>query len=112
MRRPPMSTRTDTPFPYSTRFRSFSTWAIAVLTACPCAAIKRRSPATSAMIDTDLGALKVTSQPGRCSSCPSRKRSEEHTSELQSLMRKSYDVFCLKKQNTPKEKAQEHTSYN
>src|SRR3546814_2161717 len=75
IRRPPRSTRTDTLFPYTTLFRS---------------------------------------PPPSCSSCCSRRssdnegvpdslrmrlyrRSEEHTSELQSLMRTSYAVFCLKK---------------
>src|SRR3546814_3541540 len=37
----------------------------------------------------------------RARGCPARCRSEEHTSELQSLMRISYAVFCLKKKNTP-----------
>src|SRR3546814_5756899 len=40
---------------------------------------------------------------------PSRKRSEEHTSELQSLMRNSYAVFCLKKKTTKRNKTK-HTS--
>src|SRR3546814_2802416 len=82
IRRPPRSTRTDTLFPYTTLFRSGSD------------AVR---PAPSAW-------------PGECwwqtlaESCarirPQSDRSEEHTSELQSLMRISYAVFCLKKKYT------------
>src|SRR3546814_2598449 len=71
IRRPPRSTRTDTLFPYTTLFRSALRW-------CP----------------TGRGPAK------RCSCSPRYPcwpRSEEHTSELQSLMRISYAVFCLKK---------------
>src|SRR3546814_9666166 len=79
IRRPPRSTRTDTLFPYTTLFRSTisstKTW-------WPGTTIQFRSwPSWT------LTSLKR--QPAR--------RSEEHTSELQSLMRISYAVFCLKK---------------
>src|SRR3546814_7331738 len=70
IRRPPRSTRTDTLFPYTTLFRSF-------LAAAPDQAI------VGERFD-DAGRDE-------------RVRSEEHTSELQSLMRISYAVFCLKK---------------
>src|SRR3546814_11968060 len=76
IRRPPRSTRTDTLFPYTTLFRSSSpprSNASAARSAC-CSAAGTRSPSTK-----------------------SATRSEEHTSELQSLMRISYAVFCLKK---------------
>src|SRR3546814_9097469 len=86
IRRPPRSTRTDTLFPYTTRFRSFAKVAryyygpgVLELGASLCLAINRDSWA------------KLP---------PRYQRSEEHTSELQSLMRISYAVFCLKKQNT------------
>src|SRR3546814_1349914 len=82
IRRPPRSTRTDTLFPYTTLFRSSQvllglniaqrTWARASFRP------KYRCP--DAGRDTPLSS-----------------RSEEHTSELQSLMRISYAVFCLKK---------------
>src|SRR3546814_1408391 len=75
IRRPPRSTRTDTLFPYTTLFRSARVWITAMQV---CSAPKAR-PAS----------------PPECSTTP--KRSEEHTSELQSLMRISYAVFCLKK---------------
>src|SRR3546814_5875604 len=86
IRRPPRSTRTDTLFPYTTLFRSGLLLSEASLAVC-----------------VDLRAIN----PGPSSSCrpPERvraslspsDRSEEHTSELQSLMRTSYAVFCLKK---------------
>src|SRR3546814_3057408 len=79
IRRPPRSTRTDTLFPYTTLFRSWvSCWARAT---------------TNAMSIAFLPIRRCTSRP--CARC--RTRSEEHTSELQSLMRISYAVFCLKK---------------
>src|SRR3546814_2779910 len=76
IRRPPRSTRTDTLFPYTTLFRSPG-----AATVCP----KLRPPPPGC-------------DPG-CAGRPPRirDRSEEHTSELQSLMRISYAVFCLKK---------------
>src|SRR3546814_1033639 len=89
IRRPPRSTRTDTLFPYTTLFRSAR---------CP------RRPARS---------RHSPSPPGH-----RRSRSEEHTSELQSLMRISYAVFCLKKknpltsQNTKRDKTSYHISNN
>src|SRR3546814_3417417 len=73
IRRPPRSTRTDTLFPYTTLFRSAWSSTTGIL----------RGQETAA--DEHQGA------------CRTRKRSEEHTSELQSLMRISYAVFCLKK---------------
>src|SRR3546814_8783604 len=77
IRRPPRSTRTDTLFPYTTLFRS-TRGPFAVL------AVSALSP--------KLDDRHIESQ-GRLG-CG---RSEEHTSELQSLMRISYAVFCLKK---------------
>src|SRR3546814_4871003 len=79
IRRPPRSTRTDTLFPYTTLFRS-GVRAI------------RPSHASEATIwhdNRDVGS--------RSGFIASISRSEEHTSELQSLMRISYAVFCLKK---------------
>src|SRR3546814_3428634 len=73
IRRPPRSTRTDTLFPYTTLFRS-----IAVMCS------PDRSP-------------WLSPRPESYSSSQPTARSEEHTSELQSLMRISYAVFCLKK---------------
>src|SRR3546814_4526876 len=85
IRRPPRSTRTDTLFPYTTLFRSSS----------PCSAY-RASGSTA-----DPSSSIARPFPFRSTPTVSRKpRSEEHTSELQSLMRISYAVFCLKKKKT------------
>src|SRR3546814_6491222 len=86
IRRPPRSTRTDTLFPYTTLFRSRVDWS------------QRKF-------------LRYFMQPWSGAQCPGahrklratlRRRSEEHTSELQSLMRISYAVFCLKTKNIQK----------
>src|SRR3546814_14040173 len=78
IRRPPRSTRTDTLFPYTTLFRS------------------------PLLIS---GSLVPSAFPGYRAVFPARASrgggSEEHTSELQSLMRISYAVFCLKKKTQP-----------
>src|SRR3546814_8554291 len=78
IRRPPRSTRTDTLFPYTTLFRS---------------------PRTSCGYPKAPARGEDEARPGRLlpSPHPYVRRSEEHTSELQSLMRISYAVFCLKK---------------
>src|SRR3546814_11678486 len=70
IRRPPRSTRTDTLFPYTTLFRS---------------------------VLPDPWPPRPLPHACREARCPCATRSEEHTSELQSLMRISYAVFCLKK---------------
>src|SRR3546814_5979466 len=88
IRRPPRSTRTDTRFPYTTLFRSSGapTWSR------PCI-----SPATTIWRSPYGAAATTWRAPPPATTGLSR--SEEHTSELQSLMRISYAVFCLK-QNT------------
>src|SRR3546814_5866713 len=100
IRRPPRSTRTDTLFPYTTLFRSRQ------------ATLFRRSRVRGEVrqgverlnrlkhkvfrpcLMNDLRNLPIDSKKASAS-----RRSEEHTSELQSLMRNSYAVFCLKKKN-------------
>src|SRR3546814_3649926 len=92
IRRPPRSTRTDTLFPYTTLFRSTG----ARLTAARARTLTRllkRYPAVLLVEDDHAGDV---SGAARFTLAP-RERSEEHTSELQSLMRISYAVFCLKK---------------
>src|SRR3546814_5899407 len=79
IRRPPRSTRTDTLFPYTTLFRSMRFAADAILVGI----------GTILQDDPEL-TVRLPGLP---------PRSEEHTSELQSLMRISYAVFCLKKKN-------------
>src|SRR3546814_6813195 len=83
IRRPPRSTRTDTLFPYTTLFRSGPP------AAKPLAGSWRRDRHSCA------GGLVRNFGTANCNGV----RSEEHTSELQSLMRISYAVFCLKKKN-------------
>src|SRR3546814_10492338 len=83
IRRPPRSTRTDTLFPYTTLFRS------------------RWRRASSSTCKPPVATDPPTGRPGSRVGTKSA-RSEEHTSELQSLMRISYAVFCLKKKNKKK----------
>src|SRR3546814_2307117 len=89
LRRPARSTRTDTLFPYTTLFRSGAAMASAIALASILMAPLPRVPARSR-------------KPGGSGvgHGPTPRRSEEHTSELQSLMRISYAVFCLQKKNT------------
>src|SRR3546814_1024321 len=94
IRRPPRSTRTDTLFPYTTLFRSASS--------------RRGNPwngvfhAEESAFDIDRhDHLEITERHFEgVGDHGFAGRSEEHTSELQSLMRISYAVFCLKKKNT------------
>src|SRR3546814_11312349 len=93
IRRPPRSTRTATLFPYTTLFRS--------------AQAARRGEARAARCgDADAGADRPRGLRAPSAAPALRRheaaglRSEEHTSELQSLMRSSYAVFCLKKKRS------------
>src|SRR3546814_2079176 len=96
IRRPPGSTRTDTLFPYTTRFRSM---------------LSLHGTAGSLLHDQfgppvlGAGSLRILRPGARAahgvSAVQRHRRSEEHTSELQSLMRNSYAVFCLKKKKMP-----------
>src|SRR3546814_7604985 len=96
IRRPPRSTRTDTLFPYTTLFRSVGRLG----SGRPTGSRPGRTPA-------------ARSPSGRCGRAGTGRgrirrspRSEEHTSELQSLMRISYAVFCLKKK---KKRTKDHS---
>src|SRR3546814_8079462 len=88
-RRPPRSTRTDPLFPYTTLFRSVEA--------------KEAKAGVSARLMTDLSqhfpgaTMAAVARILTSERFAVRGRSEEHTSELQSLMRISYAVFCLKK---------------
>src|SRR3546814_8547848 len=102
IRRPPRSTRTDTLVPYTTLFRSLGTHSHAVIAQLDhsLAYIARLGvPAIQAHAQTMIEVLKKE-LPRRGYSV----RSEEHTSELQSLMRISYAVFCLKKKTATNRK--------
>src|SRR3546814_1295701 len=106
IRRPPRSTRTDTLFPYTTLFRSqrdsetqqkrretegHGPAPFGNTAACPVSIDSNQGPMASSIWGRVIPGI----------------RSEEHTSELQSLMRISYAVFCLKKKTTKYNK--EHT---
>src|SRR3546814_2134549 len=110
IRRPPRSTRTDPLFPYTTLCRSGLSAALIGLGLIFAAAlayqwakepkIEQRLYGCTARWDAKTGKCKGDWVP-----LQARERSEEHTSELQSLMRISYAVFCLKKKkNTNKDK--------
>src|SRR3546814_15097362 len=90
IRRPPGSTRTDTLFPYTTLFRSFHH-------------LGHRDRFVVGVLRTGLGRLVVlgSGRERQLHAVAGRRgaRSEEHTSELQSLMRISYAVFCLTKKS-------------
>src|SRR3546814_8150336 len=107
IRRPPRSTRTDTLFPYTTLFRSprfqleqklplfGRTWLLSVSSTAEYEAAQGNKPLAFSLWMGLAADSASESKP---------RRSEEHTSELQSLMRISYAVFCLKK----KKKANEY----
>src|SRR3546814_6743486 len=106
IRRPPRSTRTDTPFPYTPLFRSRRALVVGGAQAAVGVALAARMAYIS-IIDNDRYVLESESNRVNLTLVPPRRgwivdrngkaRSEEHTSELQSLMRISYAVFCLKK---------------
>src|SRR3546814_1255190 len=91
IRRPPRSTRTDTLFPYTTLFRSRPVTEEMTKRLVPIGGVFR-----------PIMRLTMTTMEKWIGSMPNSTavRSEEHTSELQSLMRISYAVFCLKKKKT------------
>src|SRR3546814_5691903 len=105
LRRPPRSTRTDTLFPYTTLFRSLSGENASELNDALGRIGFRRSQNVayrpSCAGCTACVSVRVVTQEFRPNATQRkllrRNKSEEHTSELQSLMRISYAVFCLKK---------------
>src|SRR3546814_3963789 len=102
IRRPPRSTRTDTLFPYTTLFRSLRSGG-------------RRRGADPARCPAARAGACARRRIWRrsdlcCRTCA--RRSEEHTSELQSLMHISYAVFCLKKKKKPTKKKTKPLSAN
>src|SRR3546814_7509788 len=119
IRRPPRSKRTDTLFPYTTLFRSLEGNPDGEEAALPeewlkAIAEKYLSPEEMEKIkalgwDEVMETLKKRLEEQKEQHHGGNKwRSEEHTSELQSLMRNSYAVFCLKKKNRPRT-TNEHT---
>src|SRR3546814_5683836 len=110
IRRPPRSTRTDTLFPYPTLFRSRHLGVVAVVAdahgghALPVDALDLLKEAVHEVLPELLAVADDVDAGGLLEADPVERRlllrSEEHTSELQSLMRISYAVFCLKKKTT------------
>src|SRR3546814_14791342 len=92
IRRPPRSTRTDTLVPYTTLFRSTAANLAAFINAH-----RNDFGVAGGVTATSAAGVTTVRSPGTAGNAV---RSEEHTSELQSLMRISYAVFCLKKKNT------------
>src|SRR3546814_8134341 len=101
IRRPPRSTRTDTLFPYTTLFRSARLKIIVgqTLAAGPGLGF-RGEPRQDRFGEQPVRGDLAADHGHRILAGMLVQRSEEHTSELQSLMRISYAVFCLKKKNT------------
>src|SRR3546814_7415241 len=99
IRGPPRATRSDTLFPYTTLFRSAREPVWATAAAAPSSDAPPLSRITGFRRDT----FRATRRKRRGVLMLSR-RSEEHTSELQSLMRISYAVFCVKKKNSSNNK--------
>src|SRR3546814_6596401 len=123
IRRPPGATRTDTLFPYTTLFRSgVDLLAYRATEADPLELVRAARRATRgtlvvagsidslarirALAQAGVNAFTIGSAAFDGAFSPRKDRSEEHTSELQSLMRISYAVFCLKKKN------QHHQQYH
>src|SRR3546814_3309227 len=100
-RRPPRSTRTDTLFPYTTLFRSCGAGEVPGRTHRTRGHAGRRHP--PAVFHRAGRRRPVGGHRARRIRACARRRSEEHTSELQSLMRTSYAVFRLKKKNLTKQ---------
>src|SRR3546814_10196423 len=113
LRRPPRSTRTDTLFPYTTLFRS----------ELPAGLLARRNRQHGAQSHLGRRSRRTARRPRQAHRAPhfvsahfpairrtggAGNRSEEHTSELQSLMRISYAVFCLKKKTNYKKRKEKH----
>src|SRR3546814_8858014 len=113
IRRPPRSTRTDPLFPYTTRFRSVGNGGSSE----PLARSEQELATNGHLLCPEYERTRPSAEParfprsscdyqaGQCRACPAYgrtqaiDRSEEQTSELQSLMRISYAVFCLKKKH-------------
>src|SRR3546814_10011526 len=103
LRRPPRSTRTDTLFPYTTLFRSQHADS-GQIDGFAFDMIHQPAGSTHRDVSAKFQRLRLRSYGRAAAQCDDfdiaqrpGKRSEEHTSELQSLMRISYAVFCLKK---------------
>src|SRR3546814_1498790 len=119
IRRPPRSTRTDTLFPYTTRFRSSAKPPRASAPRASARALGGRTRQARQEKGETQVKLSTKGRYAVMALCDLashiERRSEEHTSELQSLMRISYAVFCLKKKkkitNRTTKPTSEQTTY-
>src|SRR3546814_2699218 len=109
IRRPPRSTRTDTLFPYTTLFRSGDLEVARFRTLDDLGDVKGKKALVRVDLNVPMSEGRVTDATRLEAAVPTitelADRSEEHTSELQSLMRISYAVFCLKKKKIQTSKA-------
>src|SRR3546814_9505145 len=110
IRRPPRSTRTDTLFPYTTLFRSWQAGEHRPVAGDRCGRLPDRGVGVRGC-QADGKAQAAGGQHHAAHDGRTETRSEEHTSELQSLMRISYAVFCLKKKKKS-EKTKDNRTYN
>src|SRR3546814_6997703 len=122
IRRPPRSTRTDTLFPYTTLFRSKRLNALGAqmvrrdIKHCTDLAMTKRQSfaqyAASRRLQNRHVDCRIAQNHRRAPGAARVSRSEEHTSELQSLMRHSYAVFCLQKKKQPDQTKNERRTKN
>src|SRR3546814_2525001 len=121
IRRPPRAKRTDTLFPYTTLFRSGEALGALKVEGDEGACASENMPPVverhegiwqDALIDDAIDIAQAHARDdsglGRLQHFRDSGRSEEHTSELQSLMRISYAVFCLKKKQNKNHTTQQH----
>src|SRR3546814_20586028 len=102
IRRPPRSTRTDTLFPYTTLFRSKAVRSILQAGKAVAAGDQHDVIQWKSVCWRGYNSFAARASKQEAEQNSRRERSEEHTSELQSLMRISYAVFCLKKKHNIK----------
>src|SRR3546814_4654157 len=114
IRRPPRSTRTDTLFPDTTLFRSPAAWVRHDENTANSAVREMRRWHRVRTVGCAQWARARRGARSRdaCYDRRAASRSEEHTSELQSLMRISYAVFCLKKKNIQSKHIQQGITTN
>src|SRR3546814_1130143 len=109
IRRPPRSTRTDTLFPYTTLFRSLGL--VDDVQAVDARDEREGTEVARGIVELLREEQRLAIEPAKVLAAAGGKagrriRSEEHTSELQSLMRISYAVFCLQKKNSLKKEGE------
>src|SRR3546814_3615855 len=112
IRRPPRSTRTDTLFPYTTLFRSETVSITTNIRFCSYCGEAKVEFGSTMLAGTPTSTLHRATFDTFLSWLIKACRSEEHTSELQSLMRISYAVFCLKQKKMKQNNNNQCTTHN